>query len=366
MKFTQIKNKAAKIFMLFILAAFIIIASTTVTYCGGTYFQAWHSNSCTATQLKFMGIMNQSLLFSPSSETVGAISLGVFLLLIAGSIFVFRLVKRLKLTTTNLLPWKNNFIVMKIFICLIFILFICEISAQTFEEKPAYITFQQLIDELEIIAKELESSEILKQEFNNLENTHRIAGSEINYRNFVRVRLAFEATRDSGLWQIKWTITDNEPNSDAIWNQWQKQNNPQFENEESAQATAVGECDELSALFAFIAQSLGVKKVGLFWPTWNHTVAVWTPVDKDGKPVRVVVPTSQVFINANATLGTIEFDPYKQKTVYDYTRRDVISTYKIPASLAEMMLTQIKKYGGKSSKYLQNRRNRLSKKFGGS
>jgi hypothetical protein len=240
-------------------------------------------------------------------------------------------------------------------------------SAQTPNDTLKFVTYRQLLSELEKIAQNtLEPSKILQDEFAQLKKTHGIAADTKNYRDFVRVRLAFEATRDSGLWQIRWAITNNKPNSDAIWRQWQKQTIPKFESEETAQETAIAECDELSALFAFVARGLGVKKVGLFWPTWNHTVAVWTSIDKFGKPVRIVVPTSQIFISANATLGTKEFDPNKQKTIYDYSRKDVALTYKIPAPLARMMITQVKKFGGKSAAFLQARRNRLSKKFGGS
>ena len=244
---------------------------------------------------------------------------------------------------------------------------ICSSSAQTSNNTLKFVTYRELLSELEKIAQNtFEPSKIIQDEFAQLQNTHGIAGDKKNYRDFVRVRLAFEATRDSGLWQIRWKITDNEPNSDAIWRQWQKHTIPQFESEETAQETAIAECDELSALFAFVVRSLGVKKVGLLWPTRNHTVAVWTSIDKFGKPVRIVVPTSQIFISANATLGTKEFDPNKQKTIYDYSRQDVALTHEIPEPLVRMMITQVKKFGGKSAAFLQARRNRLSKKFGGS
>ncbi len=240
-------------------------------------------------------------------------------------------------------------------------------SAQTSNRAINYVTYRQLLRELEIIAKNtLEPSKILQDEFGQLQQTHGIAGDKENYKDFVRVRLAFEAARDSGLWQIRWAITDNEPNSGAIWRQWQKQTTPQYKNEATAKETAIAECDELSALFAFLAHGLGVRKVGLFWPSWNHTVAVWTSRDELGKPVRIVVPTSQVFISENATLGTKEFNPNMQKIIYDYSRKDVAPTYRIPTPLARMMIDQAKKYGGKSAAFLQARRNRLSKKFGGS
>ena len=220
--------------------------------------------------------------------------------------------------------------------------------------------------ELEGIAKNLEPSQVLRDEFMQLQLSHGIADDKATYRDFVRVRLVFEATRDSGLWQIRWAVTDNEPSSDAIWRQWQKQTAPQYGNGKASLATATAECDELSALFAFVTRGLGVKKVGLFWPTWNHTVAVWTPMGKDGKPVRVVVPTSQIFISTEPTLGTQEFDPNKQKTIYDYSRQEVGHDYQIPAPLALMMITQVKKFANNPAVFLQARRNRLSEIFDGS
>ena len=186
------------------------------------------------------------------------------------------------------------------------------------------------------------------------------------YHDFLRVRLTFEATRDSGLWQLRWNITHKEPNSDSIWAQWQALHPFDYLDEGKPQASAVAECDELSALFALIVRSLGVKEVGLFWPTSNHTVAVWMAKGVDGKQVRVVIPTSQIYLSSNASLGTKEFDPYTQKTIYQYRRKDVDSDYKIPAELAKMMLEQVEKYGGEPALTLQKKRNKVSAYLGGS
>ena len=256
---------------------------------------------------------------------------------------------------------KTNFVI-------IFALMISGLAfAQTEPDTTKYVTYEELIKSLEDIAKNsLEPSEVLRKEFLDLQKSHGVSSGEQVYRDFVRVRLAFEATRDSGLWQIRWAITGKEPNSDSIWAQWVSLFEPQYSSEELAQPTATAECDELSALFAFISRGLGVKSVGLFWPTWNHTVGVWTTVDNHGKPVRIVVPTSQIFVSATASFGTKEFDPYKQKVIYEYNRKDVMKDHKIPKKLAEMMILQVKEYGAKSSSYLQARRNRLSGKFGGS
>ena len=103
-------------------------------------------------------------------------------------------------------------------------------------------------------------------------------------------RLLYEATRDAGLWNLHWTITDRPPNSDNIWRQWHAMGQPS-----ALSPTASAECDELSALFAFLARRSGVKGVGLFWPYPNHTVAVWELHPAERPTIRVVVPTSQIF-----------------------------------------------------------------------
>lgn len=241
------------------------------------------------------------------------------------------------------------------------------LCAQENNGSTDYMTYGDLVSALDEIAKnQLENSQTLKREFLELQSSHGISDSDKTFRDYVRIKLAFEATRDSGLWQIRWKITDKEPNSDAIWSQWGNLKNPIFRLESEAYPTAVAECDELSALFAFISKGLGVKNVGLFWPTWNHTVGVWTTESRDGEPVRIVLPTSQIFLSSTATLGTHEFDPYKQKNIYQYDRNDIDKDYKIPKKLAEMMLMQVRKYGAKSSSFLQARRNRLAGQFGGS
>ena len=241
------------------------------------------------------------------------------------------------------------------------------VSSQNQLITTEYTTYGGLIHSIEeVIKSDLEPSEVLRAQFSELRKSHDLLNSEQIYQDFIRIRTIFEATRDSGLWNIRWTITDREPNSDEIWNQWKDITTSNHFDEMNLVATASAECDELSALFALIVRDLGVKEVGLFWPTANHTVAVWITKDKAGKPLRIVVPTSQIFVSDKATLGTKEFDPYQQKTIYQYRRRDVDKGYKIPAELADMMIQQIKQYGGRSSAFLQNRRNELSRKIGGS
>ena len=248
------------------------------------------------------------------------------------------------------------------------IIFLLIYSSTAFTKtETGDVEFGELIASLEnIIQERFVDSDVLKHEFKELEKSHNIAASEEIYHDFLRVRLAFEAARDSGLWQIRWDVTDQEPNSDLIWAQWKTLKSVDYLDKNKLKPTATAECDELSALFALIARNLGVKEVGLFWPTFNHTVAVWMPEGKDGKHVRIVIPTSQIFLSKNASLGTKEFDPYKQKTIYQYSRKDVMADYKIPSNLAKMMLEQVKKYGGNSSQVLQKMRNARSFNFDGS
>lgn len=232
-------------------------------------------------------------------------------------------------------------------------------------ERSDFVSYRELIAGLHGIAlNQAESSEVIQKEYADFILEKALAETETNFKEYVFVRLAFELTRDSGLWRIKWGVTNREPNSDNIWRQWSNLSDPKLLALDEPTATA--ECDELSALFAVVARDLGVKKVGLFWPAWNHTVAVWTAQGRDGKPKRIVVPTSQIYLSQEPTLGTDEFDPYKQKTIYDYNRKDVSSDFLIPLPLAKMFLAQAKQLGERGSTELQKERNSLSERFGGS
>jgi hypothetical protein len=165
------------------------------------------------------------------------------------------------------------------------------------------------------------------------------------------VRLLFEATRDKGFWNLNWDNTNMPPNSDNIWRQWQNMRKPS-----SVAPTATAECDELSALFAFLVERAGVRSVGLLWPTVNHTVAVWVLRPAAGPMVRVVVPTTQIFLEPTDFFGTNKFDPWRQKTIYEYTRREVPDSFEIPKPLFDFFIMQVDKYGGASDLTLQQLR----------
>jgi hypothetical protein len=204
-------------------------------------------------------------------------------------------------------------------------------------ERPA-VSLAQLVADLDEVASSLEADPDVRAHWDRLVTSHTLADTPVAYQEFVRVRLVHEAFRSGGWAGLQWAITDQEPDSTQIWAAWLR--------EEVAPVQA--ECDELSAVFAFMARRLGVDHVGLFWPTWNHTVAVWTTPGASGRPVRIVVPTSQIFLEPGAGLGDRGFDPRTQRTIYDYGARDLVPSTVLPEALVTRILEGARRYGGAS------------------
>jgi len=209
----------------------------------------------------------------------------------------------------------------------------------------------QLVSLVREKAKSLEGSSGMRLGFQAFTTAHGLAAESIRYSDYVIVRLLFEATRDAGSWNLHWAITDQPPNSDRIWQQWKGVTRPS-----ALESTATAECDELSALYAFLVERAGVKSVGLFWPAPNHTVAVWVVRPATGPVVRVVVPTSQIFLDETDRFDTKKFNPWRQKTIYEYTRRDVPDSYELPKPLFDYFMQQMDKYGCASDGTLQQLR----------
>ena len=214
------------------------------------------------------------------------------------------------------------------------------LAAPAAEAQP---TVARLVEEVRGKAKALEKTSGMQQAHRAFVAAH----GQVGLSDFAIVRLLFESTRDAGLWNLHWKITDLEPNSDNVWKQWKT-----VRQVSAWSPTATAECDELSALFAFLARRAGVRGIGLFWPYSNHTVAVWTVQPK----VRVVVPTTQIFLEESDLFGTRKFDPWTQRNIYEYTRRDAADDLAIPAPLFELFLSQMEKYGGASDGTLQRLR----------
>jgi hypothetical protein len=209
----------------------------------------------------------------------------------------------------------------------------------------------QFVSRLRGKAKALEGSSGMRLGFQAFTSAHKLPPESIRYSDYVVVRLLFEATRDAGFWNLHWAITDQPPNSDRVWKQWQAVPKPS-----PLESTATAECDELSALYAFLVERAGVKSVGLLWPAPNHTVAVWVVRPASGPVVRVVVPTTQIFLDESDRFDTKKFDPWRQKTIYEYTRRDVPDSFQIPKPLLDFFLEQVDKYVGASDATLQQLR----------
>src|ERR1700730_5901734 len=171
----------------------------------------------------------------------------------------------------------------------------------------------QLVSLVRGKAKALEGTSGMRLGFQSLLTAHQLAPKSIRYSDYVIVRLLFEATRDAGFWNLHWAITGQPPNSDRIWQQWKNVEKPS-----ALESTATAECDELSALYAFLVERAGVKSVGLFWPAANHTVAVWVVTPTTGPVVRVVVPTTHIFLDETDRFDTKKFNPWRQKIIYEY------------------------------------------------
>jgi hypothetical protein len=217
--------------------------------------------------------------------------------------------------------------------------------------SDSHSTLSQFLNVIRARAKTFESSPATQQDFRSFVSAHNLPSDSVSYHDYVVVHLLFEATRDAGFWNMHWSITDQPPNSDKIWRQWQSVVQPS-----ALKPTATAECDELSALYAFLVERTGVKPVGLLWPYANHTVAVWTVRPAAGIVVRVVVPTSQIFLDQTDTFDTRKFDPWQQKAIYEYTRRDVPDSFEFPKPLFDFFVRQLDEYGGASQATLQQLR----------
>jgi len=208
-------------------------------------------------------------------------------------------------------------------------------------------TLSDLVIQLRAQAKTFEGSSGMQSGFRGFTAKFALQPGVVSYSDYAIARLLFEATRDAGFWNLHWRITNLPPNSDAIWSQWTALGAPS-----ALLPTASAECDELSALYAFLVGRAGIHGVGLLWPTSNHTVATWVLRQKTGA-VRVVIPTTQIFLDEDDYWGTPKFDPWRQKSIYEYTRHDVPDSFELPAPLVAFFLQQSAKYARASDSTLQ-------------
>ncbi|MGC4070612.1 MAG: hypothetical protein QM784_39270 [Polyangiaceae bacterium] len=159
-------------------------------------------------------------------------------------------------------------------------------------------------------------------------------------RDYMRLRILFEAVRDGGYWRLRWDITNREPSATLIWRAWQRE--PVDETFGHAWATA--ECDELSSLYSLLARRIGVDRVGLFYPTWNHTIAAWA-IKSDSKQRQhlVLIPTTQIFLHCEDSFDTSGFKT-QLSNIEPYPRWDIRDTSLLPADTASFLLQQVRIY----------------------
>lgn len=206
---------------------------------------------------------------------------------------------------------------------------------------PARVTFGDFWAALSTQIDALDTA-ALAHSFDAFVEHHGADASSTKLRqDFTRLWALFEATRDGGWWRLRWQVTDQEPTSQQIWKAWQRSPpQPSF-----ATASAVAECDEITALFSVTARRLGVRGVGLFYPTWNHVIAGWAPegVDQRERGGVVLIPTTQIFQGCPATFDQTSFKPPKH--VYEFPKVDVKDSAEIPVPLAAFLLEQVRAYG---------------------
>jgi len=240
-----------------------------------------------------------------------------------------------------------------LFVSCPFVAAVATARPQTRAASPSRTDLAQFVTLLHAKAEGLGNSSGMRLAFQSFTAAHQLSPDRVRFSDFVIIRLLYEATRDAGFWNMHWEITNKPPNSDNVWRQWASVRNPSM-----LAPTATAECDELSALYAFLVEREGVKGVGLFWPYPNHTVAVWSLKPSSGPVIRVVVPTSQIFLQHTDDFDTRTFNAWSQKAIYDYTRRDVPDSFEIPKPLFDFFLQQVDRYAGASNATLQEIRYR--------
>jgi hypothetical protein len=93
------------------------------------------------------------------------------------------------------------------------------VIADPFPDRE-HVTFAELVDALEVVAQQLEQEPAVVRDYEAFLAAHDLTDTPALFRDYVRVKLAFEATRDGGWWQLRWKITNQKPSSDRIWSQW--------------------------------------------------------------------------------------------------------------------------------------------------
>lgn len=110
-------------------------------------------------------------------------------------------------------------------------------------------TLLDLVNAVRLKAKSLETAAGVQSGFKTLTSRFSIEPNSANVSAYSVARLLYDATRDAGFWNLQWTITNRPPDSNNIWRQWASVSAPPW----VLTPTVLAECDELSALYAFLA-----------------------------------------------------------------------------------------------------------------
>jgi len=84
------------------------------------------------------------------------------------------------------------------------------------------VSLDTLLVELGKQSGKIAESGNMKKEFHEFTKRHNLKETPDLYEEYFRVKILCEATRDAGLWNIRWDTTNEEPRSDKIWSQWKK------------------------------------------------------------------------------------------------------------------------------------------------
>jgi hypothetical protein len=216
-------------------------------------------------------------------------------------------------------------------------------EVSTLPEAKSGVSFGYWLEELWGLLDAVSTPD-LDAEYTKFVATHHLPIERAQLRtDYQRVRLLFEAVRDGGFWHLKWDVTDQQPTSRVLWKYWIKEPvRGGF-----AEPSAIVECDELSAFIGMLARQLKIKNVGLFYPTWNHTIAVWAPLAGSTKALLVQLPTTQIFLDCNAGFDKTTFVT-QLRNIEPYPNWDVRPDTKIPRERAEWLLNQLRYYASAS------------------
>src|SRR5215210_3060135 len=86
----------------------------------------------------------------------------------------------------------------------------------------------RLVEAVREKARAQEGSSGVKLAFRSFTASHGLPADLVSYSDFSVVRLLFESTRDAGLWNLQWTITNLPPDSDNVWKQWGAARRPSY------------------------------------------------------------------------------------------------------------------------------------------